>query len=224
MYLSKTPEFVKPIANNLLWNFSTKQKEVFLTFDDGPIPDVTPWVLQQLSEYNAKATFFMVGDNARKHAFIKEQVISAGHSIGNHTQHHVKGWKTSTYSYVKDSLIAARQIKSPLFRPPYGKLTRAQSKALRSRYTIVMWDVLSADFDQSISSNEVVDNVMNNVQPGSIIVLHDSLKAEKHLRYALPIILKKLSDQGYRFSPIPMDHWHPRIEEAPITSVTELPA
>jgi peptidoglycan/xylan/chitin deacetylase (PgdA/CDA1 family) len=224
MYLSKTPEFVKPIANNLLWNFPTKQKEVFLTFDDGPIPEVTPWVLQQLSEFGAKATFFMVGDNVQKHSSIKDQVISAGHSIGNHTQHHLKGWKTSTYSYVKDSLIAAKQIESPLFRPPYGKLTRTQSKALRARYTIVMWDVLSADFDQSLSSNQVVDNVMNNVQPGSIVVMHDSLKAERHLRYTLPIILKKLSEQGYRFSSIPMHHWHPRIEEAPITSLTELPA
>ena len=223
MYLSKTPEFVKPIANNLLWNFSTKQKEVFLTFDDGPIPDVTPWVLDQLATFKAKATFFMVGENAKKHVSIKNQVISAGHSIGNHTQHHIKGWKTTTFSYVKDSLLAAAEIDSPLFRPPYGKLTRAQSKALRARYTIIMWDVLGADFDQSISSNEVVDNVMNNVQPGSIVVLHDSLKAEKHLQYALPIILRRLSDQGYRLSAIPMQHWHPRTENSP-TLLNELPS
>lgn len=223
MYLSKTPDFVKPIANNLLWSFTTSKKEVFLTFDDGPIPEITPWVLHQLATFNAKATFFMVGQNAKKHRSLKNQVIEAGHSIGNHTQHHIKGWKTSTFSYLKDSMLATKEIESPLFRPPYGKLTRAQSKALRLRYTIVMWDVLSADFDQKISSTEVVNNVLNNVQNGSIIVLHDSLKAEKHLRYALPIILKKLSEEGYLFSAIPMQHWHPRTEPNPTSLLTELP-
>jgi len=216
MYLSKTPEFVKPIANNLLWHMPRNKKEVFLTFDDGPIPEVTPWVLEQLEQYNAKATFFMVGDNVKKHTGLKERVLAEGHSIGNHTQHHIKGWKTNAYSYAKNTLLAANHIESPLFRPPYGKLTRTQSKAIRSRFTIIMWDVLSADFDQKISGQTVVDNVLNNVRAGSVVVLHDSLKAEKHLRYALPIILGELSNAGYKFRVIPMLHWHPRTEEAPV--------
>jgi len=213
MYLSKTPEFVKPIANNLLWHMPRTNNEVFLTFDDGPIPEVTPWVLQQLKTYNAKATFFMVGENAMKYPNIVNEVLADGHTIGNHTFHHIKGWKTSTFNYAKNTLKASPFINSPLFRPPHGKLTRNQSKCLRTRFTIVMWDVLSADFDQSISSGTVVSNVLNNVKPGSIVVLHDSLKAEKHLKYALPVILESLANQGLNFSAIPMHYWHPRTEK-----------
>jgi len=210
MYLSKTPDFIKPIANNLVWNLPNDMNRVFLTFDDGPIPKVTPWVLKQLEKHDAKATFFMVGENVKKHHDIARQVESAGHSIGNHTEHHLKGWKNSTFTYARNTLLASESISSPLFRPPYGKMSRAQSKALRSRFTIVMWDVLSGDFDATIPSDIVVKNVLDNVQSGSIIVMHDSLKAESHLRHALPIILKELKNSGYSLESIPMVHCSPR--------------
>tara|TARA_B100000780_G_C21118375_1_gene452743 strand:- start:644 stop:1303 length:660 start_codon:yes stop_codon:yes gene_type:complete len=209
MYLSKMPDIVKPVANNLLWSMPRDQKKVYLTFDDGPIPEVTPWVLDQLDTFDAKATFFMVGDNAQRNKELVNSVTSKGHSIGNHTHNHINGWKTPTYSYCKNALQATNYINSPLFRPPYGRFTRQQSKALRNRFTVVMWDVLSGDFDQQIDGEKCYQNVVENVENGSIIVFHDSKKAYPNLKYALPKTLAYLSEAGYECAALPQLFWNP---------------
>ena len=214
MYLSKMPDIVKPVANNLLWNMPRDQKKVYLTFDDGPIPDVTPWVLDQLEAYNAKGTFFMVGDNAEKYPLLVNLVRSKGHSIGNHTQNHVNGWKTTNFSYCKNALKASQHIQSPLFRPPYGRFTRPQSKTLRNRFTVVMWDVLSGDFDPLINGEKCFSNVVDNAENGSIIVFHDSKKAYPNLEYALPKTLSFLTEAGFECSPLPQLYWHPATSPA----------
>jgi len=182
-----------------VWAFSRKEPNIYLTFDDGPIPEVTPWVLEQLKKYNAKATFFCIGDNVRKHPDIFNAIIAEGHSIGNHTFHHLNGWKTRTEEYLQDVEAAEVEFNktifnsnqpSKLFRPPYGKMTSAQAKKITEKgYKIIMWDVLSADFDPTISEEKCLKNVVNNIKPGSIVVFHDSLKAEEKLKYVLPEFL-----------------------------------
>ncbi len=209
-YFIKTPWWVKKFFSNYLWRISTKRKEVFLTFDDGPHPVITPWVLQQLSIYNAKATFFCIGENVTRHPAVYRQILSGGHSVGNHTQHHLNGWKTTTDAYVKDVAQAADVIKSNLFRPPYGRIKHKQAKAIagtmQPQYMkIVMWDVLSADFDQSLSPWKCAENVLANVANGSIVVLHDSEKAFGNLREMLPVVLEALQQRGYAFSRLEMD-------------------
>ncbi len=216
MYLSKTPGIIKPIAKNLVWSGNSTKKVVYLTFDDGPIPDVTPYVLDLLKAYDAKATFFMVGENVIRHPALYHKVLSEGHSVGNHTLNHLGGFHVDTFSYAKNALLANQYINSPLFRPPYGRMTRNQSKCLRDRYTVIMWDVLSGDFDLNISSDKVLSNVTRNVTNGSIVVMHDSLKAEKHLRKVLPSVLEFLTKQGYTLKAIPMRYWQPCTDQAPI--------
>ena len=196
-----------------VWAFSSKEPNIYLTFDDGPIPEVTPWVLQLLKQYNAKATFFCIGDNVRKHPEIFQSIVAEGHSIGNHTFHHLKGTETAAEEYLKNIELFEATIRtlndefratsdeSPhtsyliphtsLFRPPYGKMTSEQAKKVESKgYKIVMWDVLSADFDTTISAEKCLENVLKNIKSGSVIVFHDSLKAEKNLRYVLPKVLE----------------------------------
>ena len=173
-----------------------------MTFDDGPIPDVTPWVLEQLAAYSAKATFFMIGDNVQKHPTIYQQVIDEDHRIGNHTFNHFDGWKTANQTYFDNIEKCAEHIDSKLFRPPYGKLKPSQAKHLRKQYNIVLWDVLSGDFDKTISSEKCLNNVLRQAKNGSIIVFHDSLKAEKHLRYVLPKVLDFYHKKGFVFRAI----------------------
>lgn len=212
-YTVKTPKLVTWLFPKLLWEFSVSEKKIFLTFDDGPIPEVTPWVLEQLANYNAKATFFCIGDNVRKHPDIYNRLIAEGHTIGNHTQHHVNGWKVSTSKYISNTIEAKEALEntaeasseavSNLFRPPYGKLTPQLSKKLRKLgYKIVMWNVLSGDFDTKLSPEKCLDNVLNATETGSIVVFHDSLKAYKKLHYVLPKVLKHFSDLGYTFERI----------------------
>ena len=181
------------------WHIPTSEKVLFLTFDDGPIPEATPWVLDTLRTYGAKATFFCVGDNVRKHPAIFHQLLAEGHAVGNHTFNHLKGWKTNTLDYLENVDQCNEIVSSPLFRPPYGSLKPSQTRMLKSRYRIVMWDVLSGDFDPSISPEECLQNVMDNIQPGSIVLFHDSLKAADRMRFALPQVLEKLSEEGWRF-------------------------
>ncbi|HEU0111476.1 MAG TPA: polysaccharide deacetylase family protein [Flavisolibacter sp.] len=201
-YFIKTPWIAKFFFANYLWNIKTKEKEIYLTFDDGPHPDVTPWVLEQLKNYQAKATFFCVGNNVEKYPDLYRQLVAEGHTTGNHTFHHLNGWKVSSNLYMEDIRRAADLIHSNLFRPPYGKIKLNQEKklaaALRHPHPkIIMWDVLSADFDVTISKEKCLENVLLNYGPGSIIVFHDSEKAYPHLKYVLPNVLEHLRQEGY---------------------------
>lgn len=199
MYLVHTPPYVQALFPSLTWKMPAGRKEIFLTFDDGPIPEVTPWVLETLKKYNARATFFCVGDNVRKYPEIYNQVIKGGHSVGNHTLNHLSGWSTENISYFHNIRHCARMVQSGLFRPPYGKLRPSQIQFLLRHYQIIMWDVLSGDFDQDIKPEECFQNVIQNVSPGSIVVFHDSLKAETNLRHALPLVLDYFTKEEYSF-------------------------
>ena len=184
---------------NYTWNVKTDEKIIYLTFDDGPIPEVTPWVLDMLDKYDAKATFFCVGENVEKHPSVFEQVLNAGHAVGNHTYNHLNGWETDILPYFHNVRNCARLVQSSLFRPPYGKLTPKQTQFLARHYRIVMWDVLSGDFDQEISKDDCLNNVILSARRGSVIVFHDSLKAESRMKYALPRVLEHFTAKGYRF-------------------------
>lgn len=175
---------------------------VYLSFDDGPHPTITPWVLHQLKEYNALASFFCIGQNVQRHPAVYKKIIDEGHAVGNHTQQHLNGWKVTTAEYGHDVEKAALLIKSNLFRPPYGKIKSAQAKLLpgamkTENVKVIMWDVLSADFDQFISPQECLDNVLRNYGPGSIIVFHDSEKAFTNLKIVLPLVLAHLQKENY---------------------------
>lgn len=199
MYLVKTPNFIQDLFPNFTWRVPTQEKVIYLTFDDGPIPKVTPWVLDQLAEYNAKGTFFCVGDNVKKHTEIFNEVIRRGHSVGNHTYNHLNGWTSDNLPYFHNIRHCARLVNSSLFRPPYGRLMPKQAQFLQRHYRIIMWDVLSGDFDLNITKEQCLQNVLNKTKPGSIIVFHDSLKAEAKLQYVLPKVLAHYHQLGYRF-------------------------
>lgn len=190
------------LLKSLTWSIQTNQKEVFLTFDDGPIEGVTPWVVDLLNEYDAKATFFCVGENAKKNSAIYNLILRNGHSVGNHTMQHLNGWKNRNSSYYQDIEEAATFIHSNLFRPPYGKIRPSQICRLKKEYKIIMWNILTKDYDDKFSGTECFKKVKRNVKPGSIIVFHDSIKAEKRLRIALPLCLEYLKKEGYIFSAI----------------------
>ena len=177
---------------------------VYLTFDDGPIPEETPWVLDLLDRYGIKATFFMVGDNVRRHPELLEEVRRRGHSYGNHTMHHLQGMKTLTRRYLRDIAEACEHIDSPLFRPPHGLLRWKQARAIKDHFNIVMYDLVSRDYSRKLTGPEVLANVKRYARNGSIIVFHDSLKASRNMRYALPNAIEWLLEQGYEFRPIPM--------------------
>lgn len=199
MYLVKTPKFIQNLFPNFTWRIPTDEKEIFLTFDDGPIPEVTPWVLDQLEQYDAKATFFCVGDNIRKHPEVFDQVVERGHAVGNHTYNHLNGWASDNLPYFHNIRHCAHMVNSVLFRPPYGQVKPRQAQFLQRHYRIVMWDVLSGDFDPNITPEQCLDNVINNAGPGSIVVFHDSLKAEEKLTYVLPRVLQHFRALGYSF-------------------------
>lgn len=208
MYPTKIPKFIQYIFSKYTFSLPTMEKVIYLTFDDGPIPEVTPWVLEQLAVYDAKATFFMIGDNIRKYPKIYQQVIDENHAIGNHTFNHLNGWQTDNQTYFENVQQCAKQLKaidSNLFRPPYGKLKPSQAKYLRKQYQIVLWDILSGDFDQTISSEQCLDNVLRQAENGSVIVFHDSLKAEKHLRFVLPKVLEHFHAKGFKFKKLEMN-------------------
>lgn len=230
----KPPKIIKRIFSNYYWNIPSGDNSVYLTFDDGPIPEVTPWVLAELEKYNAKATFFCIGENIEKHPDVFRQVLEAGHSVGNHTFHHLNGWNTSIRKYLEDTKkcqeivfkhyeilnptlrrtqcdatpnpepCQAELVEAPnLFRPPYGKIRPRQSVLLRKQgYKIIMWSVLSADYDVTLSKEKCLENVIKNVQSGSIVVFHDSLKAFPRLEYVLPRVLEYLKEKGFKFKNI----------------------
>jgi peptidoglycan/xylan/chitin deacetylase (PgdA/CDA1 family) len=176
--------------------------EIYLTFDDGPIPEVTPWVLQQLKKYDARATFFCVGDNVKKYPEIYRSVVDQGHGTGNHTFNHLDGWSSHNLGYWKNVKQCESFLQSTLFRPPYGHLRPRQISLLQKDYQIVMWDVLSGDFDQKLDGEQCLQNVIEHVRPGSIVVFHDSLKAWDRLKYALPGTLDYFSRRGFSFKSI----------------------
>ncbi len=198
-YPAKTSKWIQSVFRSITWQIPTEKKVIYLTFDDGPIPEVTPWVLETLANWNAKATFFCIGDNIRKNPEIFNQVLKAGHRVGNHTYNHLNGWKTRNKTYFQNIKQCAEYIDSTIFRPPYGKLKISQNRHIKKAYQVVLWDVMSGDFDTRISAQQCLDNVLNNVEKGSIIVFHDSLKAEKHLRFVLPKVLDFYSKKGFRF-------------------------
>ncbi len=199
MYLVKTPRFIQNLFPNFTWKIPTKEKVLYLTFDDGPIPEVTPWVLEQLDKFNAKGTFFCVGENVEKNPNVFEQVKEAGHSVGNHTYSHLNGWGEDNIPYFHNVRRCAGLVKSELFRPPYGRLMPKQIQFLQRHYRIIMWDVLSGDFDQNLSREQCLKNVLTHAKAGSVVVFHDSLKAKDRLEYVLPKVLKHFVQKGYRF-------------------------
>ncbi len=206
MYLTHIPGMIQRRMGEYLWKVNTKEQEVYLTFDDGPTPEVTPWVLDQLRNFQAKATFFMVGDQIRKYPELAHQVIDEGHEVGNHTLTHMNGKKTSLYAYLRD-YAGCQQVfkeytgKRPrLFRPPYGRISKAQAEPLLRRgINIVMMDVITGDFDRTRSPNRVAMTALKHASPGSIILFHDSWKAWPRLKEALPVVLESLANEGYRF-------------------------
>lgn len=202
--LIRPPKIVKRLFPDLRWNFCSEQnaKRVFLTFDDGPTDEYTPWILDRLDEYDAKATFFCLGKNVEQRGKVFEEIIRRGHAVGNHSYSHVKGWGVATGRYVEDIDLADSFIGSNLFRPPYGRITPAQSRRLSERYNMIMWDVLSRDYSQLISPAACLDNVVKNVRGGSIVVFHDSEKAFRNLEYTLPRALEYLTEEGYKMEPI----------------------
>lgn len=202
MYLVKSPRLLKWYYPSLTWNKSRNKKVIYLTFDDGPIPDVTEFVLKTLKTFNAKATFFCIGQNISKYPDIFQQLKNDGHSIGNHTFNHLRGWDTADNLYLENFLQCQEQTDSDLFRPPYGRIKKSQIKAIRKLYPkirIIMWDVLSGDFDLNLSPETCYNNVLKNTTNGSIVVFHDSLKALDRMQYALPKVLEYFGKEGYSF-------------------------
>ncbi|MDW5289264.1 polysaccharide deacetylase family protein [Formosa sp. PL04] len=197
----KTPRFIKGMFPDYVWNMPLLDKKtIYLTFDDGPNPEITPWVLKTLKTYNAKATFFCIGDNVRKYPEVLKKTIDDGHAIGNHTFNHLKGWKTTSEAYIENVEKAAESIPSKLFRPPYGKIKNKQAKILMQRgYRIIMWSIISFDWEKELLEADCLKNVIKNTQNGHIIVFHDSLKASKNMQYVLPKVLEYFSKKGYDF-------------------------
>jgi peptidoglycan/xylan/chitin deacetylase (PgdA/CDA1 family) len=199
----KTPFILPLIYPSLTWKINTNEKVIYLTFDDGPIPEVTEFVLKQLAVYNAKATFFCIGENVRKHPDIFEKVVKSGHSIGNHTFNHLNGWKTDNEVYLQNVRLCKIELEkhgvfTNLFRPPYGRIKFGQIIRM-SHYKLIMWDVLTKDYNKAIAKEKVLNKTLKHTEAGSIVVMHDSLKASFSLRHALPKVLEEFSNRGYRF-------------------------
>lgn len=203
-YFVKTPWLIKKFYSSYIWSIPTKEKILYLTFDDGPHPEITPFVLNELKKHQALATFFCIGKNVLAYPDTYKQLLAEGHAVGNHTQNHLNGWKTPNDLYMKDIAEAANYIDSNLFRPPYGRITRFQARNLPAvmrgeKAKVVMWDVLSADFDGTITNEQSLQFVILRASYGSIVVFHDSEKAFAKLNYVLPKILHHFTGQGYKF-------------------------
>ena len=203
MYLTKTPFLLRAFYPSCTWKMPANEKSIYLSFDDGPHPIATPFVLAQLEKYNAKASFFCIGKNVVEHPEIYQQLISHGHTVGNHTMHHVNGWKTEDDLYLQNIAQASIQIQSNFFRPPYGRIKKSQIRKIRADkflpQEIIMWDVLSGDFDTSISGQQCLNNVLKHSRAGSIVVFHDSAKAWDRLQVALPATLEYFTQKGFQF-------------------------
>jgi peptidoglycan-N-acetylglucosamine deacetylase len=201
-YSVKTPWWLKLLYKNCIWCIKDTKKVIYLTFDDGPHPTITPFVLEELKKYKATATFFCIGKNVVQHNAIYKRITAEGHTIGNHTHNHLNGWKTKDALYLENVAEAKKHIDSSLFRPPYGKATKHQLKQLAAapfQLKMIMWSVLSGDFDKKLSREKCLTNVIRNTKSGSIVVFHDSDKAFERLEYALPRVLEYFSEKGYCF-------------------------
>ncbi|HTJ52332.1 MAG TPA: polysaccharide deacetylase family protein [Cyclobacteriaceae bacterium] len=205
----RTPFFIPWIYPSLVWRMPSANKELYLTFDDGPVPGATEFVLHTLDRLKAKATFFCIGDNIRKHPDIFQKILADGHAVGNHTFNHLNGWKNKTDHYLENTRLCDEEImkqaphhNGALFRPPYGRITAQQIKALNGR-KIVMWDVLSRDYSPAVAPHVCLLNTVNTTRPGSIIVFHDSYKAERNMAFTLPRFIEHFSERGYVFKSLP---------------------
>lgn len=210
----KTNRLIKTLFSDYVWEIPNKTNAVYLTFDDGPTPEITPWVLDILKRNQVKATFFCIGDNIRKYPEIFQQILSEGHSIGNHTYNHIQGWKSETEKYLDNISLCEIEIQKHsgttleekncgLFRPPYGKIKRCQAKkVLKAGYRIIMWDILTVDYDKTISPEKCLRNATEKVSSGSVIVFHDSVKAFQNVAFALPETIRILKEKGFNFEPI----------------------
>jgi peptidoglycan/xylan/chitin deacetylase (PgdA/CDA1 family) len=199
MLIERPPKIYRCLYHGSHWRFNTDEKVVYLTFDDGPIPEITPWVLDLLDQYGIKATFFCVGDNVRKYPDIYRMVQDRGHVVGNHTFHHIQGWKVDKKTYLEDIEETAKLIDSKLFRPPHGHMRLPQFYALKKKYKIIMWDVVTRDYSRLMTASEVFETVKKYTRNGSIIVFHDSLKSGDRMKESLPRSLDWLIEQGYSF-------------------------
>ncbi|MBP3538120.1 MAG: polysaccharide deacetylase family protein [Muribaculaceae bacterium] len=206
MLIEQPPLLYRLLFPEALWRLKVrgKKKVAYITFDDGPIPEETPWVLDVLDRYGVKATFFMVGDNVRRHPELLEEVKRRGHTIGNHTMHHAQGFRMKTKRYLRDINEAAQLIDSTYFRPPHGLIRWKQAAALKEHYNIVMYDLVTRDYSKKLTGEQVLENVKRYTRNGSIIVFHDSLKASANMRYAMPRAIEWLLEQGYELRPLPM--------------------
>ncbi len=203
MVLSGTPYIIKKLCRGLVWDIKDIPSTIYLTFDDGPTPLVTPAILDILEQYHARATFFCIGRNAERHPELIQLLLDKGHSIGNHTYSHLKGWYASNREYFSDIELASRYVKSALFRPAYGMIRPGQSLYLKKQFKIVMWDVMSYDFHPRVTREQCLSHVIKHTSDGSVIVFHDSLKASEKMLYALPLILQHFCERGYSFAAIP---------------------
>lgn len=202
-----TPVLLQKLFPQFTWRKATSTRTVYLTFDDGPVPEVTEFVLDQLQRFRAKATFFCVGDNLRKHPELAERLFREGHSLGNHTYHHLSGWETPPEAYLENiwqcdaelQKITGGDKRKKLFRPPYGKLSRKQMHMLKPDFELVMWDVLPYDFDASLPPAQCLQKTLAKTRNGSIVVFHDSVKASRNLTFVLPRYLEHLTGRGYTF-------------------------
>lgn len=205
MWIEQPPLLYRLLFPEAIWRVKKRKRKVaYITFDDGPIPEVTPWVLDTLDRYGVKATFFFVGDNVRKHPHLYEEVKRRGHSYGNHTMHHLQGFKTTRLRYMRDITEADGLIDSTLFRPPHGLMRWSQAKAIKNHYNIVMYDLVTRDYSIKMSPEEVFRNVRRYARNGSIIVFHDSLKAERNMKEVLPRAIEWLQNEGYELLPLSM--------------------
>jgi peptidoglycan/xylan/chitin deacetylase (PgdA/CDA1 family) len=199
MYRVRPPYLLKKLYARGVWRKDTAEKKLYLTFDDGPVPIVTPWVLDVLKEASVKATFFCVGENVQKHPDIYQRILSEQHAVGNHTYNHISGWQTSLPDYLHNVEKCAEHVSTTLFRPPYGRIRKEQQRQLETQYSIVMWDVLSGDYDQRTTPEQCLQNVNTHIRNGSIIVFHDSLKAQRNMQYALPRFINDAKVKGFEF-------------------------
>lgn len=202
MYFVKTPWYLKTVYPSLIWDIPA-DNTIYLTFDDGPIPVITEEILHMLHDYSAKGTFFCIGENAEKHPGILERVREQGHTIGNHTHHHLNGWKTEHAAYTADVEHCDQLLHTPWFRPPYGRIGYQQIQDLKKKFRIIMWDVLSGDFDTQIDAAQCTKNVIAHTVPGSIVVFHDSVKAADRVLKSLPVVLDHFSKLGIQMQALP---------------------
>lgn len=214
MYLTKTPFLLYKLYHSKdLWRVDTDEKIIYVTFDDGPVPEVTPWVLDMLDTFEAKATFFCVGENVQRNPDIFTEILRRKHTVGNHTFNHLNGWKSEPADYYNNVDKCSGIVSSNLFRPPYGRISSAQHKLLEKKYNMIYWTVLSGDFNQSASPDKCLENIKSSVDKGSIVVFHDSVKAWKNLYQILPAFLNHFHQQGFRFKAIPYNLSELMIQE-----------